>query len=91
MTEKVDGIEEQWSKVKGIFQDASEETLGYRKSMERAEWMSERTLKLMDERREYKSRRRESVDTAKHLSGIFKKSAKEDKSEFIRGLCNEVQ
>src|SRR6218665_1648097 len=32
MTEKVEGIEEEWSKVKSIFQDASEKTLGYRKS-----------------------------------------------------------
>ena len=39
-----------WSNVKGIFQEASEKTLGYKKSKERAEWISERTLKLMDER-----------------------------------------
>ena len=39
-TEKVEGIEEEWSKVKGIFQEASEKTLGYRKSKERAEWIS---------------------------------------------------
>lgn len=70
-------------------QEATEEALGFTKSKQRAEWISEKNTKT--ERREYKSRRRESADTAKHLSGIFKKSAKEDKSEFIRGLCNEVQ
>jgi len=50
MTEMVEGIEEEWSKVKAIFQEAPEKTLGYRKSRERAEWISERTHKLMDER-----------------------------------------
>ena len=37
MTEKMEGIEEEWSKVNSIFQDASEKTLGYRKSKE---WQS---------------------------------------------------
>src|SRR6218665_3786636 len=41
-TEKVKGIDEEWSKVKGIFQETSEKTLGYRKSKEKAEWISER-------------------------------------------------
>jgi len=36
MTENVEGIEEEWSKVKGRSQDASEKTLGYKKSKERA-------------------------------------------------------
>jgi len=76
MTEKVEGIDEEWSKVKGIFQEA------YKKGNERAEWISKRTLKLMDERREYKNRRRESADMAKqhnYLSRMVKSSAKEDK------------
>src|SRR6218665_3923688 len=43
----------------------------------------------MGERREYKSRRRESADMAKkhnYLSRMVKKSAKEDKEEFTRRL-----
>src|SRR6218665_2314344 len=88
MMEKVEGIDEEWSKVKGIFQEA------YKKGNERAEWISKRTLKLMDERREYKNRRRESADMAKqhnYLSRMVKKSAKEDKEEFIRIICSEVE
>src|SRR6218665_3096130 len=94
VTEKVEGIEEEWSKVKSIFQDASEKTLGYRKSKEMTEWISERTLKLMDERREYKSRRRESADIAKqhnYSSRMVKKSAKEDKEEFIERICSKTR
>src|SRR6218665_3010496 len=48
----------------------------------------------MDERREYKSRRRESADMAKqhnYLSQMVKKSAKEDKEEFTRGICSKVE
>jgi|SRR6218665_2050 len=90
MKGKVKGIEEEWSKVKGIFQEVSEKTLGYKKSNERAEWISERrTLKLTDERREYKNRRRESAYMAKqhnYFSRMVKKNAKEDKEEFIRGI-----
>src|SRR6218665_3963979 len=76
MTEKVEGIDEEWSKVKGISQETSEKTPGYKKSNERAEWISERTLKLMDERREYKNRRRKSADMAKqhnYFSRMVKK------------------
>jgi len=42
MKEKVEEIDEEWSKVKGIFQEASEKTLGYKKSKERAKWISKR-------------------------------------------------
>src|SRR6218665_2880143 len=94
MTEEVEGIEEEWSKVKSILQDASEKTLGYKKSKERAEWISGRTLKLMDNRREYKSRRRESANMAKqhnYFSRMVKRSAKEDKEELIRGIRYEVE
>ena len=48
----------------------------------------------MDERREYKNRRRESADMAKqhnYLSRMVRKSAKEDKEEFIRRICSEVE
>jgi len=94
MTEKVEDVEEEWSNVKSIFQETSEEILGYRKRMGREEWISERTLKLMDKRREGKSRRKESTDMVKHhnhLSRMVKKSAKQDKEEFVRGICNEVE
>ena len=94
MTEKVEDVEEEWSNVKSIFQETFEEILGYRKRMGREEWISERTLKLMDKRREGKSRRKESTDMVKHhnhLSRMVKKSAKQDKEEFVRGICNEVE
>src|SRR6218665_1603356 len=37
MTEKVEGIEEEWSKVKGIFQEASVKTLGCKRRKGRTE------------------------------------------------------
>src|SRR5688572_2314125 len=48
----------------------------------------------MDERRVYKSRRRESKDMAKHhnyLCRMVKKSAREDKEKFIREICSGVE
>jgi len=64
MTEKVEDVDEEWSKVNNIFQETSEEILGYRKRKGRGEWISEGTLKLMDERRECKCSRRKSTDMA---------------------------
>jgi len=41
---EIERIEQEGSKVKGIFQEASEETLGYRRRKGREEWISERIL-----------------------------------------------
>ena len=79
MDERVEGIEEEWNKVKSVIQETSEEILGYKKGLAHAEWQSKTTLELMEERRIYKSKRRESADMAKHhnyLCRMVKRSAR---------------
>lgn len=74
---EIERIEQEGSKVKGIFQEASEKTLGYRRRKGREEWISQRILKLVDKRREYKSKRRESrpTDMAKQHNRMGQKRA----------------
>src|ERR1700733_11870042 len=48
----------------------------------------------MEERRKYKSRRKEGPDMAKqhnYLCRKVKKSAKEDKERYIREVCNKIE
>jgi len=58
------------------------------------EWLSQDTLNLLQEIRQYKTKRKENAATAKHynyLCRTVKRSAKEDKEHLIRSVCKEVQ
>ena len=58
------------------------------------EWLSQDTLNLLEERRQYKTKRKENAAMAKHynyLCRIVKRSAKEDKEHLIRSVYKEVQ
>ena len=80
--------------MSGIIRSTSEQILGHKKGVKPKEWISVNTRKLMDERRLYKSRRKESEGMAKHhnfISRMVKKSAKTDREVYIRGICEEVE
>ena len=83
-------VETVWEQVKSSIQETSKEVLRFRKGQRQKEWLSLLTLELMDQRREYKSRRKQHSDMAKHhnyLCRMVKKSAKEDKERYIRDIC----
>lgn len=87
-------VEAMWERVKSSIQETSKEVLGFRKGQKQKEWLSPQTLKLMDQRREYRGRRKQHSDMAKHhnyLCRMVKKSAKEDKERYIREICRGVE
>jgi hypothetical protein len=94
LNEEPEGVEEEWSRVKSIIQETSKEVLGLREGRSYTEWLSDATIKLMDERRKYKGKRKEGPEMAKHhnyLCRMVRKSGREDRERFIEGICSNVE
>jgi len=79
--------------VKNTIVETSKEELGYMPKRQQKEWLSQDTLNLLEERRQYKTKMKQNASTAKHiyLCRAVKRSAKEDKEHLIRSVCKEVQ
>ena len=94
MTQPIKAIEEEWSRVSDIIRETSEKVLGYKTKEHRREWISDSTRTLMEERRFYKCKRKESAAMAKHhnyLCRLVKKSACTDREEYIKEICMDVE
>ena len=71
MTLPVKTIEEEWSRVSDIIRKTSEKVLGYQTKERRSKWISNSTRSLMEERRFYKCKRKESAAMAKHHNSTY--------------------
>ena len=94
MTLPIKTIEEEWSRVSDIIHTTSEKVLGYQTKERRSEWISNSTRTLMEERRFYKCKRKESATMAKHhnyLCRLVKKNACTDREEYIKEICLDVE
>ncbi|KAI5712725.1 hypothetical protein M8J75_010736 [Diaphorina citri] len=78
-----DNIDENWSKAKEVFQKTSEETLGYREKR-RNPWISQKTWKMIQERKELKQRREnaQQPDEIRVATQEFNKKHREVKRSF---------
>jgi len=87
-------IDKEWEQISRIMQETSDKIIGRMTGGKRPDWISMQTLKLSDERREWKVRRRESKQTAKHYNYLcrqVKKSAKADKECYIIDSCKAIE
>jgi hypothetical protein len=88
------GIDEEWEHISTIMRETADKTIGRMTGGKRPDWISLHTLELSDERREWKERRRESKEMAKHYNYLcrqVKKSAKTDKERYINELCKSIE
>uniref|UniRef100_A0A8D9ACT3 Craniofacial development protein 2 n=2 Tax=Cacopsylla melanoneura TaxID=428564 RepID=A0A8D9ACT3_9HEMI len=76
-------IEENWTKVKELFQKTSEETLGHRESRKNP-WISQTTWEKVQERRQLKIAKEtaQGQDTVRRTTKEFNDKHKEDKRSF---------
>jgi len=84
----------EWGKIRDIIKKTSEEVLGTKNRTKQKEWLSDDTLELMKERREYKSKRMQHPTMAKHhnfLCRQVRKSAKVDREKYIMEICCNVE
>jgi hypothetical protein len=84
----------EWRKIWDIIKETPEEVLGTKTRTKQKEWLSDATLELLKERREYKSKRFQHHTMAKHhkyLRRQVRKSAKADREKYIRKICCKVK
>jgi hypothetical protein len=80
--------------MKNAIQETSKEVLGFASGQRQKDWLSPHTLALMDQRREYKGKRKSHPAMAKHhnyLCRMVRKSAKEDRERYIAEICKGVE
>lgn len=77
-----------------VIHDTTDKIIGRLSGGKIPDWISSQTLKLSDERREWKTRRRESKEMVKHYNYLcrqVKKSAKTDKERYINDTCKVIE
>jgi hypothetical protein len=87
------GLEEHATKIKEAIKSAAETTIPAKK-ISRKPWISEETLKLADEKRRLKQIQHTTTQYAqryKEMCKNVKKSARQDKENWIDEQCEEVE
>ena len=90
-----DDVEDIWLNIKTVYNDTSHNKLGYKK-FDQKPWLTQRTIDLMDQRREIRQRviSRNSPDdqtSYKRLSKDIKKSARKDKKDHFEELATKAE
>ena len=97
--EDAENIEEHWNRIKGAWRDSCEETLGL-KVHQNKEWITENSLKKIEERKRAKailnsSKTRTAKKTAQQklteTDKAVKRSIKADKKKYLDDLAQEAE
>ena len=82
--------EELWkTKVHGIVQEAGIKTISKKKKWEKAKWLSDEVLQIVEKRRQVKSKGEKERYT--HLNAEFQRIARRDKKAFLSDQCKEIE
>ena len=82
-------LEELWTEVCDIVQEAVIETIPKKKKCKKAKWLSEEALQIAEKRREAKGK--EEKERYTHLNAEFQKIARRDKKAFLSDQCKEIE
>jgi hypothetical protein len=92
-------LEKKWERVKSTFNSTAEEVLGFRKR-EFKSWLSEETVKKVEERRTLKQQigsaktrlqKQRAQEEYNHMNREVKKSARKDKRDLVDRLATEAE
>ena len=78
-------LEELWTEVHDIVQEAVTKTIPKKKKCKKAKWLSEEALQIADERKEVKGKGEKERYT--HLNAEFQRIARRDKKAFLSDQC----
>ena len=81
-------LEELWTEVHDIVQEAVIKTIPKKKKCEKAKWLSEEALQIAEKRREVKSKGEK--ERYIHLN-VFQRIARRDKKTFLSDQCKEIE
>ena len=82
-------LEELWTEVCDIVQEAVIRTIPKKKKWEKAKWLSEEALQIAVKRREMKGKGEKERYT--HLNAEFQRIARRDKEAFLSDQCQEIE
>ena len=80
--------EELWIEVHNTVQEAVIKTIPKKKKCEKAKWLSEEALQIVEKRREIKGK--EEMERYTHLNAEFQRIARRDKKTFLSDQCKEI-
>ena len=82
-------LEELWTEVCNIVQEAEIKTIPKKKKCKKAKWFSEEALQIAVKRREAKSKGEK--ERYKHLNAEFQRIARRDKKAFFSNQCKGIE
>ena len=82
-------LEELWTEVRDIVQEAVIKTIPKKKKCKKARWLSEEALQIAEKRREVKGKGEKERYT--HLNAEFQRIARRDKKAFLSDQCKEIE
>ena len=81
--------EELWTEVCNTVQEAVTKIISKKKKCKKAKWLSEEALKIVEERREAKSKGEN--ERYVQLNVEFQRIARRDKKAFLNEQCKEIE
>ena len=82
-------LEELWTEVHDIVQEAVTKTIPKKKKCKKAKWLSEEALQIAKKRREVKGKGENKRYT--HLNSESQRIARRDKKAFLSDQCKEIE
>ena len=78
-------LEELWTEVRDIVQEAGIKTISKKKKCKKVKWLSEETLQIAEKKREAKGKGEKEKYT--HLNAKFQGIARKDRKAFLGDQC----
>ena len=82
-------LEELWTEVHDIVQEAVIKTIPKKKKCKKAKWLSDKDLQIAEKRREAKGKGEKERYT--HLNAEFQRIARREKKAFLSNQCKEIE
>ena len=82
-------MEELWTEVQDIVQEAVIKTIPKKKKCKKAKWLSEEALQIAEKRREVKGKGEKERYT--DWNAEFQRLARRDKKAFLSEQCKEIE
>ena len=80
-------LEELWTEVHDIIQEAGIKTIPKKKKYKKAKWLSEEAIYIAEKRREAKGKGEKERYT--YMNAEFQRIARRDKKAFLSDQCKE--
>ena len=82
-------LEELWTEVFDIVQEAMIKTIPKKKKCKKAKWLSEEALQIAEKRKEAEGKGEK--ERYIHLNAAFQRTARRDKKAFLSDQCKEIE